>query len=54
MGEEVFPHTLHVYWLAWHTGALESPVVQDLSWGRHVGPNWGQLKAKQNVFKGLV
>ena len=54
IGEEVVPHTLHVHWLAWLTGAMESPVVQDLSLGRHVGGSWGQLKVKQNIFQGPV
>ena len=54
MGEEVVPHTFHAHWLAWLTGALESPVVHDLSGRRYVGPNWGQSKVKQNIFKGLV
>ena len=37
VGEEVVPHTLHVYRLTGFIGALECPVLKDLTWGRHVG-----------------
>ena len=45
MGEDVVSHTLHIHWLVGLTGALGSPVMQDLSGRRHVGPNWGLSKA---------
>ena len=37
-GEEVVSHTLHIDWGTGSTRALEGPVVEDLPWGRHVGP----------------
>ena len=33
---------------------LESPVMEDLSGLRHVGPNWGQMEVLQNGFKGFL
>ena len=46
MGKEVVPHTVHVYRLAGLTRALECPVMKDLMWGRHVGPDLGQSEVQ--------
>ena len=54
VGEEVIPQTPHIYRLAGFTRALQHPVVKDLTWRRHVGPNWGQTKVQQNIFRDLL
>ena len=39
-GQQEVPDVFHVNWCQKLNGALQGPIVQDLSGGRHVGPNW--------------
>ena len=50
VGEEEVPNLLYVHQLQRLTGALESPVMNDLLGWRHVGVNWRSSRTVSRDF----